>query len=258
MFVQSCIDLHRYVNIGRDLTHMPSKLISIGKASKLLGVSIDSLRRWDKTRRLSSVRNGPRGHRYYRQIDIDVFLRDVVALVRQWAGAEAGITPEQDVYCQTRDIFQARLEKLQSDLAMPLLSAIAGEIGNNSFDHNLGNWPDITGVYFSYDLGNRVIVLADRGQGILTTLKRVKPELTNDGDALRVAFTETISGRLPEARGNGLKFVRDVIVRNQFALVFETGNARLFLKENDKEIIITSAEKHIRGCLAIIRFENLT
>ena len=243
---------------------MPSKLISIGKAAKLLGVSIDSLRRWDKTHRLPSVRNGPKGHRYYRQTDIDVFLRDIVALAKQWARAETGITPEQDVYCQTRDIFQARLEKLQSSLqravhstAVSLLSAIAGEIGNNSFDHNLGNWPDITGIYFSYDLGNRVIVLADRGQGILATLKRVRPALTNDDDALKVAFTETISGRLPEARGNGLKFVRDVIVENPFTLDFETGNAHLFLKENDKEIIITSAEKYTRGCLAIIRFENL-
>ncbi|OGD05726.1 hypothetical protein A2379_00635 [Candidatus Amesbacteria bacterium RIFOXYB1_FULL_47_13] len=188
----------------------------------------------------------------------------MVTLVEQWASAETGITPEQDVYCQTRDIFQARLEKLQSSLqravpssATSLLSAIAGEIGNNSFDHNLGNWPDITGIYFSYDLGNRVIVLADRGQGILATLKRVRPALTNDGDALKVAFTETISGRFPEARGNGLKFVRDVIVGNPFTLDFETGNAHLFLKENDKEIIIASAEKHIRGCLAIIRFENL-
>lgn len=243
---------------------MASRLISIGKASKLLGVSIDSLRRWDKTHRLPSVRNSPKGHRYYRQVDIDVFLRDVVALAKQWASAEMGVVPEQDVYCQTRDVFQARLEKLQSSLqraipssATSLLSAIAGEIGNNSFDHNLGNWPDITGIFFSYDLDNRVIVLADRGQGILATLKRVRPALTTDGEALKVAFTETLSGRLPEARGNGLKFVRDVIVENPFTLDFETGDARLLLKENDKGIIITPAEKHVRGCFAIIRFGNL-
>jgi len=240
---------------------MPSKLISIGKASKLLGVSIDSLRRWDKTHRLLSVRNGPKGHRYYRQTDINVFLRDIVTLVEQWASAETGITPEQDVYCQTRDIFQARLEKLQSSLqravpssATSLLSAIAGEIGNNSFDHNLGNWPDITGIYFSYDLGNRVIVLADRGQGILATLKRVRPALTNDGDALKVAFTETISGRFPEARGNGLKFVRQVVTGNPFTLYFQTGDAGLNLKQYDKDVVVKRANSYIRGCFAIISF----
>lgn len=240
---------------------MASKLISIGKTSKLLGVSIDSLRRWDKTHRLPSVRNGSRGHRYYRQADIDIFLKDIVALAEWWASSETGVTPEQDVYCQTRDIFQARLERLQSSLqraapssATSLLSAIAGEIGNNSFDHNLGNWPDIAGIYFSYDLNNGVIVLADRGQGILATLKRVKPVLDNDADALKVAFTETISGRLPEARGNGLKFVRDVIIGNPFTLDFETGNAHLLLEENDKGITIAATKKYIRGCFAIIRF----
>ena len=242
---------------------MASKLISIGKASKLLGVSIDTLRRWDKTHRLPPVRNGSKGHRYYRQIDVDIFLRDIVALAKQWVSAETGITPELDVYCQTRDVFQARLEKLQSNLqratlssATSLLSAIAGEIGNNSFDHHLGNWPDITGIYFSYDLDNRVIVLADRGQVILATLKRVRSTLTNDTEALRVAFTEILSGRLPEARGNGLKFVRDVVVENPFTLDFETGTAHLLLKENDKKINITPSDKHVRGCFAIIRFEN--
>jgi len=53
---------------------------------------------------------------------------------------------------------------------------------------------------------NRKVVLADRGQGVLTTLKRVRRELTNSSEAIRVAFTETISGRYPETRGNGLKF----------------------------------------------------
>ena len=76
---------------------------------------------------------------------------------------------------------------------------------------------------------NRKIVLADRGQGILTTLKRVRPELINSSEAMRLAFTETISGRYPETRGNGLKFVRSII-GNPFSLTFQTGNARLYLK----------------------------
>lgn len=66
-----------------------------------------------------------------------------------WAKAEkdrAAINP--DYYCRTRDVFQARLDKMVSLLlkqkkAKPeniyLLAAIAGEIGNNSFDHNLGS-----------------------------------------------------------------------------------------------------------------------
>ncbi len=55
------------------------------------------------------------------------------------------------------------------------------------------------------------IIIADRGRGIMETLKKVKPGLANDMDALTVVFTERISGRAPEARGNGLKFVYENI-----------------------------------------------
>ena len=139
---------------------------------------------------------------------------------------------------------------------MSLLSAVAGEIGNNSFDHNLGNWPDIPGIFFSYDMRTRMIVLADRGQGILTTLKRVKPELNAHDEALRVAFTETLSGRRPEARGNGLKFVRSIIVEHPFTLNFQTGNALLDLGRGDDDIVIKHAQEFIRGCFATIGFEE--
>jgi hypothetical protein len=243
---------------------MTDKLISIGKTVKLLGVSIDTLRRWDKAGKLQSVRSGIRGHRYYRQTDIDLFLRNVFSLAMQWASAQTGFEPEQNEYCQTRDIFQARLEKIQSVLirkmtidAVSLICAVAGEIGNNSFDHNLGNWPDIPGIFFAYDMKNCRIILADRGQGILKTLKRVKPELKTASMALKVAFTETISGRMPEARGNGLKFVRAVITANPFTLNFQTADAYLFLKQYDAGINVKQAEIPIGGCLAVIEFGGL-
>lgn len=242
---------------------MPNSLISIGEAAKQLGTSIDTLRRWDTTNRLPSIRSGPRGHRFYKQADIDLYLRNESSLAKHWAMAPVGVPPSNDAYCQTRDVFQARLERLQhtlvgkvSESAVSLLSAVAGEIGNNSFDHNLGNWPDVTGIYFSYDARNRNIVLADRGQGILATLKRVRPELNNASEALKVAFTEMLSGRLPEARGNGLKFVRAVIIENPFTLNFQTGDASLLLQEHDKDLPITLAEGYIRGCIAIIGFEG--
>lgn len=242
---------------------MPNSLISIGVAAKQLGTSIDTLRRWDSANRLPSIRSGPRGHRFYRQADIDLYLRNESSLAKEWAMTPAGILPANDVYCQTRDVFQARLERLQhtltgkvSESAVSLLSAVAGEIGNNSFDHNLGNWPDVTGIYFSYDMRNKNIVLADRGQGILATLKRVRPELTTASEALKVAFTETVSGRLPEARGNGLKFVRAVIIENPFTLQFLTGDASLFLKKDDPDVPISQVEEYIRGCIAIIGFED--
>ena len=104
---------------------------------------------------------------------------------------------------------------------------------------------------------NRKVVLADRGQGILTTLKRVRPELVDSSEAIKMAFTETISGRYPETRGNGLKFVRSIIIKNPFSLYFQTGDAQLYLKKGDDELIVNKTETFIKGCFAVISFEEL-
>lgn len=243
---------------------MQNKLIPISEAARLLGVSIDTLRRWDAKGRLKSTRSGFKGHRYYLQSDIDEFLQDIGVLARNWAEALNASEIKTEMYCETRDVFQARLESFQFKLSriaplatVSLVTAVAGEIGNNSFDHNLGNWPDIPGIFFSYSMRNRTVVLADRGLGILATLKRVRPQLNNSEEALKVAFTETISGRSPEIRGNDLKFVRSVIIKNPFTLDFQTGDAYLHLKEHDNEVITQKLNKSIRGCFAIIGFESL-
>lgn len=165
----------------------------------------------------------------------------------------------QDYYCQTRDIFQAKLEKMKIILSnneklnrdKSLLSAISGEIGNNSFDHNLGNWPNIMGIFFGYEISDNkcAIVLADRGLGILKTLQRVKPELNNHKDALRVAFFENVSSRFPEKRGNGLKFVKNSVESKGFNLTLKSGNAEVKI---NKTFQIDEDDKNIDGCLAII------
>lgn len=242
---------------------MENKLISISKTAKILGISIATLRRWDKAGQLSSIRSGNRGHRFYNLSDIEQFTQDQYDLAKRWAESPQGVEPDPEVYCPTRDVFQARLEKFQSKIikdlpiaTTSLITAISGEIGNNSFDHNLGNWPDITGIYFSYSIRNKIVVLADRGQGILTTLKRVRPNLSNAQEALKTAFTETISGRLPEARGNGLKFVSQVVAKNPFTLYFQTGDAYLYLTQFDKDIIVKHANTFISGCFAKIDFEG--
>ncbi|EKE05829.1 MAG: hypothetical protein ACD_19C00176G0051 [uncultured bacterium] len=240
---------------------MDKELISIGKTAKLLGISIDTLRRWDNSGKFNSVRIGTKGKRYYKKSDIDLYLNDQLAIARKWALSDLGYEPQSEYFCKTRDIFQARLEHFQSDLVKnidmnfaSLISAIIGEIGNNSFDHNLGNWPDILGVYFGYSLSQKKVVLADRGLGILSTLRKILPELSNHKEALRVAFTEIVSGRAPESRGNGLKFVRNVVIKNPITLFFQTGNAVLNLNQNDIDVIIEEADESMHGCLAVIQY----
>jgi hypothetical protein len=242
---------------------MNSELITIGRASKMIGVSIQTLRRWDDAGKLSSVRRTKAGHRYYKKEDIENYnVKDLFKLAKIWIADDLGFEPRQDFYCPDSSVFQARLSRLESELGkikkisaiFPLISAITGEIGNNSFDHNLGNWPDIPGIFFAYDLGKGQIVLADRGQGILTTLKKVKPELKTHQEALRVAFTEIISGRAPEYRGNGLKFVKDVVETNKISLLFYTGNAELKIQKKNPNLDIKKSKTFLRGCLALIKF----
>lgn len=45
-------------------------MLSIGRASEYLGVSIDTLRRWEKRERIEAYRS-PGGHRYFKKQDLD-------------------------------------------------------------------------------------------------------------------------------------------------------------------------------------------
>lgn len=235
------------------------ELISIGKTAEFLGVSIDTLRRWDKSGKLQSVKSVG-GHRMYSKSQLEVYLLDLVKLAKTWAMNGTNLMPR--FYCANSAVFQEKLTKMQDELSkvklleniFPLIVAIAGEIGSNSFDHNLGNWPDDPGIFFAYDLYKKIIVLADRGQGILATLKRVRPILNSHQDALRVAFTEIISGRAPESRGNGLKFVRKVVIENPIVLLFKTGDAELELSKDGDDLVIYQSPETLRGCFAVIKF----
>lgn len=236
------------------------ELITISEAAEILGISVDTLRRWDKSGKLSPNKTSDAGYRLYDRMQIELFLNDLFGLAEDWVlkGAEV----PSKFYCSNSAVFQARLIRMQDILVgvaelspiFSLVVAVAGEIGNNSFDHNLGNWPDTPGIFFAYNIHKRNIVLADRGLGILATLKRVKPELNTDKEALQVAFTEIVSGRAPESRGNGLKFVRKVVAENPISLLFQTGNAELVLSKDSDVLSVRPSPKPFRGCLALLTF----
>lgn len=236
------------------------ELITISEAAEILGVSVDTLRRWDKSGKLNPVKTSDAGYRLYYRSQIELFLNDLFGLAKDWALKDIEIPSK--FYCSNSAAFQTKLTQMQDLLAgvkeiaaiFPLVVAVAGEIGNNSFDHNLGNWPDTPGIFFAYDIHKKVIILADRGLGVLTTLKRVKPELNSDTKALEVAFTEILSGRAPESRGNGLKFVRRIIAKNPIGLLFQSGDAELTLTKNSGMLDIKYSSDPFRGCLALITF----
>lgn len=227
--------------------------------AKLLGISRIAVFNKIKKGDIKAQKMGRNFVIYKKDIgDEDLFLSDLLKMAKNWVTSNEKISDQ--LYCQNSGVFQARLVKMEGLMLLDksfkkifsLLTSIAGEIGNNSYDHNLGNWPDIPGVFFGYDLNKKQIVLADRGIGILKSLKRVKPELQDHVHALNTAFTEVISGRMPEARGNGLKYVKAVVFKNSINLIFQTGDVKLILTGKSAQLNIKKVNENIQGCLAFI------
>lgn len=239
---------------------MEEKLLTISQASEILGVSRDTLRRWDKSGKLVAIRKKGGTHRYYREKDLELFSSDLMMLATGWI--EKGMEFSSSFYCATSPVFNARLTKMERQLMekpgfekmYSLITLVAGEIGDNSFAHNLGKWPDMPGIFFGYNLDKKEIVLADRGVGVLETLRQVRPELNSHTEAVKMAFTEFISGRAPEKRGNGLKLVREVVAQNPINLFYTSGDAEVRMKKHNKEFRVTRGQNITRGCLAKIDF----
>lgn len=241
---------------------------TIREIANQFGVSVQTLRRWDQSGRFVARRKktGKISRYRYDENMIEDFLsmdaRMLLKIAEKWAFDPSSFMIPQRFYCADKSIFKARLSRFEYDLRQnanfaqrfPLIVAIAGEIGNNSYDHNLGNWSDVAGTFFGYNIAARNVILADRGQGLLQTLKRVRPVLASHAEALKVAFTEFVSGRAPEARGNGLKYVKEVISKYGFTLSFQTGDAILSLGKGEKDFKIAKAQSFARGVFTLISF----
>lgn len=249
------------------IVYMPNKF-DINTVANLLSVTQTTLRRWDADGTLPASRERKGAHRYYFDYDIEDFLEKNYKYLHyvgvKWAFSKedlSGSLPAR-FYCPDSAVFKARLSKLEKSLgdvpslkeSFSLVTSVVGEIGNNSFDHNIGNWPDAPGIFFGINLGERKIILADRGQGILATLRRVRPDLSNDKDALVVAFTEMVSGRPLEARGNGLKYVKRIVTHYGMNLWFQSGKNSVKI---DKGFSTYDEKENLRGCFAILDYKNL-
>ena len=192
-------------------------------------------------------------------------MQQIIKRAKKWLELKSGEGFLKDEeYCPTRDIFQARLDKnrlifesmAKSNLEIiyPLI-AVIGEIGNNSFDHNIGKWRDMAGIFFEVDFKNQIIVLADRGQGIYSSIKRVIPEIKDELQAIEIAFTKKISGRYPEKRGNGLKFVARVIQQLDIDFFLQSGRASALINKKNR-LKFNQEEKNIKGVLTIIKYDH--
>ena len=161
---------------------------------------------------------------------------------------------DTDFFCVSRDIFQARLDAFIIKTNKYLESAVIGEIGNNTFDHN---WQfaqnEMRGAYLNLSFENRYVILADYGQGIKESLSSVI-KLANDLEAVETGFTKQISGRKPEQRGNGLKFVAETMTDKKWSMFFQTGNGCCIIEKG--QISFLQSEDYYTGCLAILDFSQ--
>ena len=219
-----------------------------------------TLRRWHKAGSFSATFVSPGKRLYYSQADLQRKTKGLRQTALDWANAIVAQRLPGEWYCPTSDVFKARLERMTYDLlALPahkdrasLIASAAGEIGNNSFDHNLGSFRDIAGVIFKGFEKEKPVVIADRGQGVRKTLERIVPNIKSDVEAIEIAFTKIISGRSPEQRGNGLKFVAAVCKQNNWELYCQSG--RGVAQIINGTISFSEGTDEINGCLAVLKY----
>ncbi|MEK7459646.1 MAG: hypothetical protein AAB636_01105 [Patescibacteria group bacterium] len=155
---------------------------------------------------------------------------------------------QEIVHCRYNDEFSSRLGRFErmfknfglneEDTKRALV--IVGELGNNVFDHNLGNWPtNFSGAIITahnYPETKRIeFVVGDAGVGFLGSLQNAFPNLSDDVEAIKKGL-EGYTGRVGENRGNGLKTIQDWTINNFHGmLTIHSGGGLVQVDENGIE-----------------------
>lgn len=167
---------------------------------------------------------------------------------------------QEILHCEYRDEFDGKLERFMemfknfglNDDDARLATALVGELGNNTFDHNLGSWPtDISGciiVAQNYPKKKKIqVAIGDPGVGFLGSLKAAFPDLKTDIEAIRKGLGGN-TGRIGELRGNGLKLIQQWTINNfSGKLAIQSGEGLVIA---GKSGITEAKRKRILGTLA--------
>lgn len=121
---------------------------------------------------------------------------------------------------ELRDQFEASLpsvirflqEKGFQEEDVYRITAIVGELGNNTFDHNLGKWPNgFIGCFLALRVHKTEklleMVIVDLGVGFQESLKAHDPTPRSEQEAIIMGL-KGATGRIGEKRGNGLRTIR--------------------------------------------------
>jgi hypothetical protein len=167
------------------------------------------------------------------------------------------------MHCSFRDELAGRLSSkirlMFRDFGMnkeeeQRVTALVGELGNNVFDHNEGEWP--TSFRGAIIIAQRYpqlrkieVVVADAGVGFLGSLKTYDPAPKDDVEAIKLGLLG-ITGRAGERRGNGLKTIQDWTINNFNGIVrIHSGNGLVVIDKGGQKIEVVNK---ILGTLAEI------
>lgn len=169
---------------------------------------------------------------YLKRVHFDAFLNEIsyskeARKLKDFdIGEKENPNVQEITHCNYSDEFSARLENFirmftnfglnESDAYRA--TTLVGELGNNVFDHNLGNWPtNISGCIIAgqnYPKKKLIeIVVGDPGIGFKESLKVAFPNLKDDLSAIKKGLAG-FTGRVGENRGNGLKLIQEWTLKN--------------------------------------------
>lgn len=179
-------------------------------------------------------------------------MSDILLLAEEILNNIPQIMENKENWAIYKDIFDARLQAYNLKTQEWLLGAVIGEIGFNTFDHNFSfSSSEKKGLYCDFEYDLNTILMFDFGCGIKNSLSKVKKNIKSDFEALKIAFTQIISGRAPEQRGNGLKFVLNSVVENQWNMYFQSGDAYCIIDKSGYSF--ENAMQNYNGCFCILK-----
>jgi len=149
------------------------------------------------------------------------------------------------LHCVFRDELDARLSKIQrifahlglNEVERSMATSLVGELGNNVFDHNDGQWPtSVRGAIILAQMNpkkRRVeVVVADPGIGFSGSLKALNPNIASDVEAIKLGLTGA-TGRIGEPRGQGLQIVQNWTIEKFAGIVrIHSGNGLVTVDAN--------------------------
>jgi hypothetical protein len=129
------------------------------------------------------------------------------------------------LHCIFRDELDGRLGKIKRMFAhlglnepeTSMAASLVGELGNNVFDHNDGQWPgSVRGAIILAQSNPRQgkieVVVCDPGIGFRRSLAGHQP-VASDADAIKLGLSG-VTGRIGEPRGQGLRIVQNWTINN--------------------------------------------